>query len=720
MFQRFDYNRRLFLVGIAVALGIAMITRDAPAGDAATGNPMVIHVTSKTSLLHLGSLDSFDVTENGKRAGRHVLDGLENKAKMPESARAALDVYRQIVPKENFGGEYTALEWFCDYFLASPEEQQKLVADRYTAAFFHFFADNNFAVLREYLIRKYHLAILGDEQTPRGHGRERFLEDFILFNNPRRERWEKTSKIIEVLNLKPGERVIDIGSGPGYYSFKFAALVGEQGRVYAVDTNAHHTRFIQQMIQDLGIKNIVPIRGLSDDIRVHDNRIDCVFLCSLYHVIYAASTETEREDLIASVKRCLKPDGRLVIVDNAPVEDQTLPYHGPYIAKELVIAQLKHHGFRLDSAHQFLPQRYILVFKQDPRIAPQTGPFVSVRGTDGLQIETRDSLIYLPSELVLEKTAEGREAARLLLDALEKKDAATARRGAELYGKLAARSKVGDEYTAFQWLCEYLAASPDMQKKILADRYAAEYFQLISQDDFKNFRKYVTTLYLSDLNPSSRRDEDELEKQESAHPDDMTQDQIAFWRDYILFNNPRREAWEKTNRMVEFLRLQPGQVVADVGSGPGYYTFKFSDLVGKGGHVFAVDTNAEHLKYVSLISARYGMENVSTIHSALDDTKLPANTVDLVFLCSLYHMVYATSMEVVKDRFIDSIKRSLRKGGRLVIADNALVRRDELSYHGPHIAKELIVLQLKHYGFKLVDAAQFIPQRYVLVFQLDE
>ena len=86
-------------------------------------------------------------------------------------------------------------------------------------------------------------------------------------------------------------------------------------------------------------------------------------MCSLYHFIYAAASEEERESFIGSIKRRLKPDGSLVIVDNALVEDQTLPYHGPYIAKELVIRQLKHYGFTLVAAHQFIPQRYMLVFK---------------------------------------------------------------------------------------------------------------------------------------------------------------------------------------------------------------------------------------------------------------------------------------------------------------------------------------------------------------------
>jgi hypothetical protein len=93
--------------------------------------------------------------------------------------------------------------------------------------------------------------------------------------------------------------------------------------------------------------------------------------------------------------------------------------------------------------------------------------------------------------------------------------------------------------------------------------------------------------------------------------------------------------------------------------------------------------------------------------------------VDLVYICSVYHAIYMGSLEYVKDGFIDSLKRSLRKGARLAIADNAVLADSENPYYGPRIAPELIVSQLKQYGFRLVDRAQFIPQRYILVFEVE-
>ena len=73
-------------------------------------------------------------------------------------------------------------------------------------------------------------------------------------------------------------------------------------------------------------------------------------MCSLYHIIYTTSTEEVKDRFVASIKDALKPDGRLVIVDNAVVQDGQLPYHGPHIAKELVIGQLYYYGFDLTRA----------------------------------------------------------------------------------------------------------------------------------------------------------------------------------------------------------------------------------------------------------------------------------------------------------------------------------------------------------------------------------
>ncbi|NJO94150.1 MAG: class I SAM-dependent methyltransferase [Hydrococcus sp. RM1_1_31] len=257
------------------------------------------------------------------------------------------------------------MQWFCQYLLAPQSDRQQILSNQFTRSFYDFFAENNFARLKEYLQRKYKLDIFADQDTQTGLDRKAFLEDFILFNNPRREEWEKTSKLIEFLNLQKGTAIADIGSGPGYYSFQFSQLVGDKGQVYAIDTVKNHLNYVKSTSQKFGINNIKTVHTAGDSVDLPANSVDIAFLCSLYHNIYAMSREDERDSFVKSIKEALNPDGTLFIIDNALVKKSELPYHGPYIAKELIIGQLKYYGFHLVKEHTYIPQRYILAFKKD-------------------------------------------------------------------------------------------------------------------------------------------------------------------------------------------------------------------------------------------------------------------------------------------------------------------------------------------------------------------
>jgi predicted methyltransferase len=322
-----------------------------------------IPIESSASLIHVGSNDSFATTQDGILAGRFVLDYLENK--QPDAAQKAIKLYDRLIPVENYGGEYSALQWFCQYLLASPQQQETFLANKFVANFYNFFAEDDFARLKEYLQRKYKLKEFADTDTEAGEHRLAVLEDTILFNNPRREEWEKSSKFMNILQLKPGQTVADIGSGPGYYTYQFSQLVGDNGKVYAIDTVKDHLDYINNFSQENNLENIETVHTSGETIGRQPKEVDLAFMCSLYHNIYALSKDNDRDSFVNSIKNALKPNGTLVVVDNALVVDNQLPYHGPYIAKELIIGQLKYYGFHLVKDYGFVPQRYILYFQKD-------------------------------------------------------------------------------------------------------------------------------------------------------------------------------------------------------------------------------------------------------------------------------------------------------------------------------------------------------------------
>ena len=113
--------------------------------------------------------------------------------------------------------------------------------------------------------------------------------------------------------------------------------------------------------------------------------------------------------------------------------------------------------------------------------------------------------------------------------------------------------------------------------------------------------------------------------------------------EFLTFNNPNREDWEHTSRMLSLLNIKPGETVADVGCGFGYYTYKFADLVGKAGKVYATELNKGALEYVGQVSKKYQMP-IELVDGKLNSCNLPERSTDVIYLCSLYHVIYVTDL----------------------------------------------------------------------------
>jgi len=323
---------------------------------------VTIKISSKKSLVNMQSVDSTSLTDEGIRAAKLIMDFLDTKN--ATSAKEALAIYDKIIPKENYGGDYTALQWIIEYMLASDDAKPKFMTDKAFESYYRFFADNNFAQLREYLVRKYRLGEIIDKDPNDGIKRRAFLEDFILFNNPRRELWEKSSDMIKALNIKPGTKMVDIGSGPGYFTFKFSRLVGDKGKVYAIDNVKEHLDYVNGFVSSNGMNNVQTVLTTDHTIGMGNEQVDVAWICSLYHIIYVTYKEEAKDQFVDSIKKVLKKGGILYVADNGLVPEGVLPYHAPYIDKDLLIGQLQQYGFKFLKQYQFIPQRYILKFQK--------------------------------------------------------------------------------------------------------------------------------------------------------------------------------------------------------------------------------------------------------------------------------------------------------------------------------------------------------------------
>ncbi len=132
----------------------------------------------------------------------------------------------------------------------------------------------------------------------------------------------------------------------------------------------------------------------------------------------------------------------------------------------------------------------------------------------------------------------------------------------------------------------------------------------------------------------------------------------ADWLD-----RPERNAEEHTEELVAALRVRPGEVVADIGAGTGYFSQRLATKVGPAGKVLAVDIQPEMLNQLTNRMSALGISNVVPVLGTTMDPRLPAGQVDMALLVDVYH-----EFEFPHE-MVEGICRSLKPGGQIVFAE---------------------------------------------------
>ena len=172
-----------------------------------------------------------------------------------------------------------------------------------------------------------------------------------------------------------------------------------------------------------------------------------------------------------------------------------------------------------------------------------------------------------------------------------------------------------------------------------------------------------------------------------------------------------RDIWQRPDEVVEALEIKPGQVVADVGAGNGYFVDRLSAQVGAHGRVYATDVQEIMLRDLRTRVEENGLSNVRVVHGAFDDPSLPAACCDLIFFANVY--------KEIQDRvaYMQRVRNALRSEGRVAI----LGFRADVRGPGPpasvRLDPERVVEELTRAGFDLRDRHQFLPRQYFLVFE---
>ena len=174
------------------------------------------------------------------------------------------------------------------------------------------------------------------------------------------------------------------------------------------------------------------------------------------------------------------------------------------------------------------------------------------------------------------------------------------------------------------------------------------------------------------------------------------------------FEGESRAVYAERNAIVDALALAPGQSVADIGAGTGFFSFLFADAVGREGRVYAVEISRPFLDHLRIESLSRGLTAVEVVEGSARSVALPPSSTDLAFICDVYHhFEYPTDS-------LTSLHEALRPGGALVLIEFHRVPGESPEWLLEHVRAGQEVFQAE------IEAAGFQFEEEILLTGLDD
>ena len=137
------------------------------------------------------------------------------------------------------------------------------------------------------------------------HSKFAFWIITLMHDNPLLPIFRNPYKLLKTAGLKPGQKVLEVGCGPGFFTIPAAKIVGDEGVIYAVDVHPLAIKRVQKKIHREEMKNVTPILANASNTGLPDRIIDLAFLFGLRYIAGGL------EDVISEIHRILKPEGLL-------------------------------------------------------------------------------------------------------------------------------------------------------------------------------------------------------------------------------------------------------------------------------------------------------------------------------------------------------------------------------------------------------------------------
>lgn len=175
------------------------------------------------------------------------------------------------------------------------------------------------------------------------------------------------------------------------------------------------------------------------------------------------------------------------------------------------------------------------------------------------------------------------------------------------------------------------------------------------------------------------------------------------------FDNPDRDAWQKPDAVLAFLKLEPDAVVADLGAGTGYFAVKIAAAVPQG-RVLANDVEPDMVRYLGERAEKDGLGNVVPVQGTAAGPQLPESA-DVAFMCDVYHHIGD------RPAYFAKVREQLRGEARLVIVDFRKDAAEDIPGPPPamRVGHEQLVTELEGAGWKHVRTdTETLPHQYMV------
>jgi ubiquinone/menaquinone biosynthesis C-methylase UbiE len=174
-----------------------------------------------------------------------------------------------------------------------------------------------------------------------------------------RQREEDCETMLAALNVQPGHTVCDMGCGNGFYTLPLAKLVGERGKVVAVDIQREMLLLLKDRAAAENVSNIELVHGTVVDPQLKPNSVDLVLMVDVYHEF------SHPEQMLRAIRASLKTGGRVALVEFR-TEDRRVPIKKLHkMSKQQILKEFEPNGFQLVEEFDKLPWQHLMFFERD-------------------------------------------------------------------------------------------------------------------------------------------------------------------------------------------------------------------------------------------------------------------------------------------------------------------------------------------------------------------